>query len=58
MDAKLGPCPFCGAGVSEVEELEGLDFWYVECPTCGADGPKGQTKAEAVRLWNARHEAS
>ena len=57
------PCPFCGANASRANELEGgvevgglgwLDFWYVHCSVCEANGPTGETKVETVKLWNKR----
>lgn len=47
-------CPFCGNTDSEVvaAEFEGYKR-RVECFSCGATGPLGETEDQAVELWNA-----
>lgn len=46
-------CPFCGETDSEVvaAEFEGYKR-RVECFSCGATGPLGETEDRAVELWN------
>lgn len=50
----LLPCPFCGSSASffEVHDAPG-----VICDSCGADimARQGGERADARRLWNARH---
>jgi Lar family restriction alleviation protein len=48
-------CPHCGKTDSEVvaAEFEG-DKKRVECFSCGATGPLGNTEDDAVALWNRR----
>ena len=48
---KARSCPFCGAD----GEVGRTMVWWVKCvdPDCGAEGPTSNTKAEAVKAWNA-----
>ena len=47
---ELKPCPFCGGAGYQHKH-----FWaVVTCGTCAADGPAGDTEAEAITAWNAR----
>lgn len=63
-DDPLSPCPFCGAGVTEIREQT---YWtgmraaplntqvYHWCPNGTAVLViKGSTRVEAIRLWNQR----
>ena len=66
MEKIKAPCPFCGARPEEKNELgepmmvvvphhsiEGRVMAYtVMCQHCAAEGPAGDTIAEAVALWN------
>ena len=47
----LLPCPICGGGVDDSDF-----FVVVECPTCGAHGPRDQGKDAllAIKMWNQR----
>lgn len=57
------PCPFCGkqwpdTEIYAVQEEDGdyegtWETWQMECESCGARGPTGDSETEAVRLWNA-----
>ena len=51
-------CPFCrSTNVSVSEYGRSLDTqFHVHCNECQADGPIANTKAEAITLWNDRHE--
>jgi hypothetical protein len=51
---QLLPCPFCsdGGDVWQPARLE-----VIRCSSCGAEGPRGKTDDEIVRLWNARATA-
>lgn len=62
----LEPCPFCG-GADDADEprlqdhdLRGLEitFRFVECPGCGACGPRCATKRQAIKAWNTRQALS
>jgi Lar family restriction alleviation protein len=46
-------CPFCGEDKLEVHDIADLGF-YVTCETCSSDGPTGESKLEAIMLWNSR----
>jgi Lar family restriction alleviation protein len=48
----LLPCPFCLC--DHVFICNGISSRYVECPECGARGPVGELKADAVDAWNTR----
>lgn len=47
----MRPCPFCG---SEHVVLEGIEFHWVKCAACSAEGPVHKDEYEAVRRWNER----
>ncbi len=51
-------CPFCGGQAVQVREQEFDDVatgWrYVDCLTCGAQGPRRQSGAEARLVWDRR----
>ena len=43
------PCPFCGAGNAELQELT---RYQVVCMECSATGPEQNTQRRAIHLWN------
>jgi hypothetical protein len=45
-------CPFCKQAKGEIRKVRG-GFQGV-CPNCGATGPKGDSKDEALGAWNGR----
>lgn len=56
-------CPFCGTNLNDhlevmiIEKKEMRitpDNYRVHCIKCGAYGPAGWSKSEAVRCWNKR----
>lgn len=49
----LGPCPFCGRTDLEVTHNGTAARWYM-CMTCRAEGPAGDSDAEAIEAWNSR----
>lgn len=63
-EAELKPCPFCRRGGIVIHPLppgaKGLHLlvsrapYYAHCDGCGADGPPGDTEAEAIANWNTR----
>lgn len=56
METKLLPCPFCGGKAKPEISGEGVfETWYVTCTTCCAS-VWDNTEAEAIELWNTRHE--
>jgi len=56
--AKGSRCPFCdGKWFSFREYSTGICF-NVECVSCGAVGPLGETKEEAEQLWMDRKSES
>jgi Lar family restriction alleviation protein len=48
------PCPFCGSTDSTVISPPSEDRCWVQCSLCGAEGPLGSTKQDAVDRWNRR----
>lgn len=50
----LNLCPFCGGKGSIVKRF----LKQVFCTVCGAKGPKGETVAETLHLWNTRTDAA
>jgi len=54
---ELRECPFCNGmlGITRDHSESGAP-WRVVCDDCGADGPYGDTKEEAVERWNRRPE--
>jgi hypothetical protein len=59
------PCNHCGAPdpvfyPNDVADsgnqmgMPGTDAFYGHCDGCGADGPVGESMAEAIELWNRR----
>ncbi len=45
-------CPFCYQAEGEIRKARG-GFLGI-CPTCGANGPKRESRDEALRAWNGR----
>lgn len=54
--SNLAPCPFCGSTETLYFCSNGTESVYVACG-CGADGPAGESDAEACDLWNTRADA-
>lgn len=55
MENKLKSCPFCKSNnVSPNDFLYAIRLWSVHCLSCGAQGPDGHTKQEAIEAWNRR----
>jgi CheY-like chemotaxis protein len=64
----LEPCPFCGQGLLEVRQTNGLRYsqilpvssetnpvvYWVLCRSCNGGGPLANSKREARLLWNRR----
>lgn len=52
MLSELKLCPFCGAQPEQSDVSE----YYVECPSCGLQGPYGEldTQESSVESWNRR----
>lgn len=46
----LLPCPFCGKGDLEMDDLA------VYCNECDIHGPAGDGEKEAITYWNKRVE--
>lgn len=57
MTEELKPCPFCGN--DEEEELQILvneiNWYYMACGACLAEGPHCKTINDAIIEWNTRH---
>ena len=49
---ELRECPFCGAQPEQADVSE----YYVECPSCGLQGPYGEkdTYESSIAAWNRR----
>ena len=60
----LSPCPFCGGPGNVIDvpapQLPGVKgggtMSLVLCQRCGGHGPVRQTREEAVKGWNTRHD--
>ena len=49
---EVAACKFCGSDRCGVDiSIRDAAQRYVECPKCGARGPRGATAMEAIRLW-------
>lgn len=49
----LKPCPFCGS--EDIGPILGeYGLWWVDCDSCHACGPLGDTELEAITAWNRR----
>lgn len=51
-------CPHCPS--EELDVVHGQyeddgEFYQVCCLECGAEGPHGETRKEACKLWDAKH---
>ena len=65
MSEELERCPFCEVGYPSAVVwtiVQRRLFAYrpekkciVRCDNCNAQGPAGNDRAEAVRLWNTRY---
>ena len=53
MATELKPCPFCGGEDFQMVSVYGGEY-YVDCLTCTACGPSGETEEEAIEAWNRR----
>lgn len=57
-ETKLRECPFCdgSGGVPMLASIRagGLEWWYVECGDCNAQGPELGGPDEAIAAWNTR----
>ena len=55
----MKPCPWCGVapaeGAHEIVDVAEVDrdAYAVGCEECGAIGPVGASREEAVSRWNA-----
>lgn len=46
----IAPCPFCGGDAVNIKPW-GREF-FVQCPTCNAEGPLQKGEDEAIEWWN------
>lgn len=49
----IKPCPFCGNGDVEIDEV-GTGEFALLCPECRCIGPICDTVMEAIKYWNTR----
>jgi len=54
LSSPLVHCPFCGCNDNFAISSNGLEFYFVLCGFCGAEGPVGNIEEEALTLWNNR----
>lgn len=52
MEVELKPCPFCGCAAI----LEGIDYWWVQCDSCGAETMGSESRQREIENWNRREE--
>jgi hypothetical protein len=60
-EAKLKPCPFCQSdnlGIVFKRNNLGVDWHWVECLDCHAEGPKDLGESGAVEGWNIYEPAT
>jgi hypothetical protein len=50
----LLPCPFFADHVATLDYNNGLQYFYVFCPTCKTEGPESDSPILAAELWNTR----
>lgn len=59
---ELLPCPFCGAEGARMmrnfSRAGDMDYYYLVCDGCGACGPSGRTKDQALTAWAMRPAAT
>ena len=53
-DAKLLPCPFCGATGCDLHLMRLCERHIVECDNCGTKGPELDHRTAAIAAWNRR----
>lgn len=47
------PCPFCGEQRVDVKRQQHFGEWFwCQCPNCGAQGPRVPSQALAISGWN------
>ena len=56
MNEELKPCPFCGgeAVFQHYHTVDKAEFWYVQCPKCGATSWYLDTPEQIALRWNMR----
>jgi hypothetical protein len=59
MSEELKPCPFNHSNnntsnLTFYEKIGATRNWQIRCVICGAMGPLGKTKEEAIAEWNKR----
>lgn len=50
----LRECPYCMSDTLTIDYNEATEEHYVWCGKCGAYGPTGKTREEAIAVWNRR----
>jgi Lar family restriction alleviation protein len=52
-ELKINPCPYCGESTDLLNWKTSPEYkTRICCDKCGAIGPYGESRKEAVRLWN------
>jgi Lar family restriction alleviation protein len=51
-DERIAPCPKCGGTDTKVARYSYPDQAFAQCRACGANGPDGDTAADAITQWN------
>ena len=59
--AELKPCPFCCIDdeitrhiFTEKNDYSGWKEYFIHCGICGAQGPRANTRKQAIDAWNKR----
>lgn len=50
------PCPFCNKTKLGQKYSPTQSLWWIECQSCGAQGPWHQNDVESIDVWNMRAE--
>ena len=53
----LKECPFCGGKPAVRRTMyDDKAYWWIQCKTCGSETRSKRQTADAIALWNRRHD--